>query len=300
MAKTERKRQLPRQPRWRRTDYELLLTLCQKQEWLGTRDREAGVTSLLRLCEDGDERALVCSLLYGVTFLTSASCQPYFEGMVNQILKNWQLPEDRTQIVATTNDDEGDSAQAVLQALKPEFQKQGWEKVCTVNRLGKSVAKLRNRPNVVLVDEFIGTGTTIASSIRHIQSCYEEAMSQNNLPSEYNLHVCVLASMQEGKARVERLDVKMHAELPLKKGISDHLDGKEYAEACSRMLSLEAKLAPQINGRPLPSFGWGEAEALFSTDENTPNSVFPVFWWSRLRNNKKRRTILHRLEHIDQ
>ena len=61
------------------------------------------------------------------------------------------------------------------------------------------------------------------------------------------------------------------------------------------MWRLEAGLKEMIGRESLPHFGWGAAEALFGSPYNTPNSVFPIFWWPKTRDNSDRNTILRRL-----
>ena len=81
----------------------------------------------------------------------------------------------------------------------------------------------------------------------------------------------------------------------LGKGISDHYQGESLPQAIDAMLALEMLLEPEVGGEKLPSLGWGKAEALYAASVgNTPNSVFPVFWWRYLCQMKERDTILHR------
>ena len=66
----------------------------------------------------------------------------------------------------------------------------------------------------------------------------------------------------------------------LKAGISGHFSGQELVNKKALMQRLEQELAANIEGEPLPSLGYGGAEALFCIEkENAPNSNFPIFWW---------------------
>jgi hypothetical protein len=67
------------------------------------------------------------------------------------------------------------------------------------------------------------------------------------------------------------------------------------------MVELELLLAPVINQYELKkySFGYNAAEAIYSLEGcqgNTPNSVFPIFWWPRNVTGNQRNTILTRFE----
>ena len=63
------------------------------------------------------------------------------------------------------------------------------------------------------------------------------------------------------------------------------------------MLRLESYLQAKHDNLELPSLGDGEAEALYYMKYgNTPNSVFPVFWWPFLADGTERTTLLDRHE----
>ena len=63
------------------------------------------------------------------------------------------------------------------------------------------------------------------------------------------------------------------------------------------MKNLEIRLlADKISDNNMPSLGYGEIEALYKRENgNTPNNVFPIFWWPRDKNELKRSTIMTRV-----
>ena len=285
-------RHLVARPKIPRREYNLFFELYQKQPWLLRDDRKDGLELLLDdHCHDLDEQALVCDLLHRFKFLDSSQCEPYLKAMVDQIVTVWQLSETNTQIVAMTADTEGDSAQAILQTLKPMFQQRGWH-AHTANKLeaarGRNFKNIARFPNVVLVNEFSGTGRTVLSRVRSLRNLLADA------PNGFTIQVCLLASMEDALRSIRNEGVDAFASTTLQKGISQHYDGNDLATARDRMLRLESQLASQIDDTPLPSFGYGQAEALFSTYGNPPNSVFPIFWWPRLDGGQSRKTILGR------
>jgi len=80
-------------------------------------------------------------------------------------------------------------------------------------------------------------------------------------------------------------------------GISGLFTGDELEHQLNLMYSLESKLMPEIDGKKLPKFGYGGAESLYAVEDgNTPNSVFPIFWWPKNANNKNRNPLLERSE----
>lgn len=61
------------------------------------------------------------------------------------------------------------------------------------------------------------------------------------------------------------------------------------------MYKLEDKLSKVYEGRKLPRLGFSRAESLYSREGgNTPNNVFPVFWWPFLETRKQRKVMFIR------
>ena len=72
--------------------------------------------------------------------------------------------------MATTADYEPDSAQLMLQLLKPLLPAHGWANVKLNNNFTRSFKHLAEYPVVVLIDEFSGTGKTLLSRIKSLKS----------------------------------------------------------------------------------------------------------------------------------
>ena len=61
------------------------------------------------------------------------------------------------------------------------------------------------------------------------------------------------------------------------------------------MDELEDNLSQNYNGKELPKYGYGKVESLYAREDgNTPNSVFPIFWWPFYKNQNVRVTLLTR------
>jgi hypothetical protein len=282
---------------------ELLLNLYSKQPWLIY--RKEAVMELHSICNSDDEFILICELLQRFTYIKGSTFVEFLNNVSSNIKDHWKLPEKSTIIIATTADQAPDSAQVVIYELRPALLKNGWYHSpgnVFFNSLDKAFKEMRIRAgtdniNIVFVDEFIGTGSTVESRIRS---------TKNHLEHEcgitlYNIKVCVLASMEPGKAFIDSLGVECYSHTVLKKGIAGYLSGTELEEAYNKMLRLESTLASEIGDIKLPSFGYGKVEALYARQgyseesiTNTPNSVFPIFWWPKYLDEAMRKTILNR------
>jgi hypothetical protein len=269
--------------------------LQRKQPWLKGQDAE--LKELLRLCIDKHETLLISDLLYRFEYLDTSRISQQLAAMVSQMTDVWRLPAEETQVVASTFDSDPDSAQQILQIIKPEFVKRDWMPKRLVNLIGRSVRYLGECPNVILVDEFVGSGVTIAKRVRDIRNEYDRMVSAGKAHKGYTIRVCVLASMNNALREVERDGIDTYASLWLNKGISEYYSGAEIKEAIVRMLRLEKLLQAHVDGTALPSLGYNQAESLYKMETgNTPNSVFPIYWWPYLATGERRRTLLYRFE----
>ncbi|MGQ0510524.1 MAG: phosphoribosyltransferase-like protein [Betaproteobacteria bacterium] len=261
--------------------------LCEKFDWL--QEKEAELGSLLAECSNTAQVELIHQLITRFQFLHAEDIENCFKKVADQIASGWALPEAETQVVAMSFDDEPDSGQLVLQILKPIFARKKWKPRLTIT-VPRALKYLRERANLILVDEFSGTGRTVTNRITYIRN---EAASRGAPVPE--IRVCLFAAIEEAISTILAQGVECFVVHPLKKGISGYLDGEEAEAAKHTMRSLETTLAPVIRGEPLPSLGYGGAEALYGAESyNAPNSVFPVFWWPQSRNGSERDTLLSR------
>jgi hypothetical protein len=281
--------------RVRKEDYNLLFSVLSEQGWL--LNYRSAFSELLAFCVDRSERSLVCDLLRRFTFITLDRQGKYCDRMAKRIAEDWGLPENETQIVAMTIDNDPDSAQLILTMLKPHLAKYGWGSVKMVNRFGKCVANLPRYPKIIFVDDFVGSGTTVLNRIRQLRDAYKMLASQGKAPDDYEIRICVVACMEKARTLIESQGMIIHAELWLKKGITQHYKGKDLRKACKRMLRMEARLESKDNDPEFP-FGYKRTEALYAVEyANASNNLFPVFWWERIRGGKIRKPLFIRKEH---
>ncbi|OUN62354.1 MULTISPECIES: hypothetical protein [unclassified Butyricimonas] len=282
---------MPKVKYLKREDFNIIYRLYSKQSWLC--DKEDCLIDLLALCSNESEKKLLIDLLNDFSFLDLKLLNYYLGLIADFIVNESGFKEETTQISAITYDDEADSSQKILDHLKMPIFKTGWSNVKTVNRFGAIPRNFNaGKKQIIFVDEFVGSGKTILSRIKQLK---------NDIGNEFELKLCFVAGMEHGLKSIEKLGYEVFCPLRFPKGISDRYVGEELKFAEDTMLELELKLAENVNDHQLLdySFGYNKAEALYSLEScsgNTPNSVFPIFWWPRDKKNNQRNTLLTRFE----
>lgn len=265
-------------------------------------------------CISDLERQLIVDLLVNFTFLETDQISRFSNIAADLISNKWKLKESNTRILGLTHDYEPDSSPIILYTLRTKLFNSCWysgrnKKFFTKFDTGLKKFKDDEKSiNIVLVDEFIGSGNTIIGRIKEAQA----VLNNNESIDDYTFHVCVLAGMEEGINLIQKMGINTFILHELKKGISDILKSQKQDDLIKSMLRLESILEHDMevikkrldfepNLKEFPSFGYGKAEALYARDEggsiaNTPNSVFPIFWWRFLNKSEDlRETILTRV-----
>lgn len=260
------------------------------QPWLENKQPE--FESLMGLCKSFDEQNLIMNLLYNFTYLRSSELVECLDNISKNIIEVWGLTPKNTLVIAPDNTDYADSSKAVLQQLKSRinrFVEEGddhWHTSNFLTSMDSLVSKLNdNIKNIILIDEFVGTGNQMTDNVMLLNEKLEEY--EGNKPL---IRICVVASMEDGSKKIKELTKDYFYSTSVKKGISDYYSGEELDRAKALMIRLESELKDGY-----PSLGYSNSEALYGMEGgNTPNNVFPVFWWRDLKNGKKRLTILDR------
>lgn len=276
----------------RKDEYHKKVNLFLRQDWLLSRKEE--LNSLLSNTTSSEEKELLFELLERFTFIKQETFNHLLEEVASEIITSGFISQN-TQIVSLTWDEEADSGQKVLDSIKMKFyENDEWRKVKLVNCVPRCIKQCDRKGSyqIILLDEFIGTGNTLISRIEYLKK---------NIKSNFEIKAMFLSGIDSAVEKVESLGIEIFCPLVLKKGISGHYSNDELLSKKQLMLDLESNLAKRINEKEINdySFGYGKAEALFSAEGflgNTPNSTFPVFWWEKDKNNSKRFTLLHRYE----
>ncbi len=275
----------------KKEDFNKKIKLFFKQKWILSKKNE--LDELLDFCETRKNKDLIYSLLERFEYLDDEKLNYIYDEISNYIMEDSGFKDASTQILSMTMDEEADSSQKVLDNIKHYFFKKGWRNFTTVNNFNKYIRHYQNgKTQIILIDEFIGSGRTLLGRIQRIKK---------ELKGEYELKCCFIAGMKDVVEELNNEGIDIFCALELDRGISNYYNDNELIDAKNIMTELELKLAPKINSKELKdySFGYGKAEALYSMEGclgNTPNSVFPIFWWLNDLEDNKRNTLLTRYE----
>lgn len=126
------------------------------------------------------------------------------------------------------------------------------------------------RSQIVLVDDFVGTGETASKAVKYVHEL---------LPEVKNDSICVLCivTMQNGKTVLENQGIRVFNHVVCKRGISDYYTEPQLDNAIAEMQGIEKTLQ---NLRPEYRFGYMQSEALVCM-ERCPNNTFPIYWLTK-------------------
>lgn len=277
--------------RYKRKNYNRLSILLTKQPWLLNKQDE--LDELLEINGSDDEQDILIDLLDDYIVIDEDLMDSFLHDMADYI-KGILTSAKHVIICAFTRGRDPDSGQVVIQLLKPLLADDEFENYSLINSLDDLNKEIKDYPqtdHIVLVDETVGSGKTLGNQLTYIRGLERSKV----LP----INVCVIAAIKTCFLKVlgDYSGVGYFCPLLLKKGISERYCEEELNKAESTMHRIETRLANQIGKHCLSdySFGYGDAQMLYSHVKwNCPNSMFPVFWWPKDRNGKKRHTLFTR------
>lgn len=219
---------------------------------------------------------LVSRLIERFTYLSFDEYEQQIFHIARYLSEEFDL--ERTVLCATTGDRTKDSAQKVLYDLTSALAAIGRYKLITLNRYDSLVKEKAAFDQAVLVDEFIGTGTSLAGRVRAIRRQFRDASR-----AAPKIHAIAIVGMTVGLRSIAPLFESLNVCIALSKGIMNHAPPEQLLQEYSTMEILESALASASHGHALPRLGYGQSEALYSRRSGScPNNVLPIFWWPEL------------------
>ncbi|MDO8035523.1 hypothetical protein O3297_19070 [Janthinobacterium sp. SUN128] len=268
-----------------------MMDLFSVQPWLMNLHEE--MVALWNLCETREEQNLVKSLVSKICILDAAKELLACRG-INQKIQNWNLVPNNTWIVAAANNNEIDGSTAGLQRLKNKIEPADDWHARFVGNIPSAVDKIKDGQNVVIFDDFIGSGDKLIKKRKWLASLLEKRAIVN-----INYYYIAFSAMKFGFENIENIEEKrIYAHFLLNKGISETYPKDEAEKMIDVMINLESRLGLNYKNKKIEQFslGYGKSEALYCAEnDNCPNNVFPILWWPNLKNGKTLKTLLKRV-----
>ena len=130
--------------------------------------------------------------------------------------------------------------------------------------LNEKKLNLKNGEFLILVDDYIGSGKTLNSTLDELNK---------NSTINNNYAILTVAVQEDALKLINERNINIFNYLSLPKGISGHYKSPLLEEKLSLMKKIEDRIPKVKEYR----FGFEKSEALI-TLMRTPNNTFPIFW----------------------
>lgn len=277
------------------TAFEDIYELMEDHVWLRT--TRSALLKLWNMCDEREQQKLLKDLFGRFTFIDSSELKKISRLVVEKITKGWGFQPGNTYIAAIAEENEVDGSIGGIQYLKNKFHSfDGWKEDYFYSSIGVAANTIRTNDNLILFDDFIGSGKTLVNKITYLQKTLRERKIKLN-----SLKVVAFAGMQHGISEISntfRNDLEVYSVILLKKGISDYEKQSEIEVKKELMIKLEKKLGEKFKKLKLKDhhLGYKMSETLFQIDDyNCPNNLFPVFWWPIMADNTRNETLFNRI-----
>lgn len=270
------------------TEFERLMRLHFQYDWLNV--EKTALVELWNYCNE-DQKRLLEFLFTNFTYLKGADLNDAGIEIFQKISIDWGLTHENTKIVAICDDDKPDGSQSFLQSLKNKFSRP-WKEDNFFNSIGKGMYEAKDGDNLVVLDDFIGTGNTVVRKITALKKYLE------NKKVKASIYVVAVGGMEFSKEQLDTLGIVYHAKHWLSRGITELSPEDRLEQYTNSMVELEALLQKKVGNSQLSkfNFGFGRSESLYAMEAyNVPNNVFPIFWWTKYKGGVERSTIFRRL-----
>lgn len=260
--------------------------LTAKQPWLATKYEE--VLSLHNECDSEAKLSLILDLIGRFTYISGDQVELSAAQIRRVIETDWGLDPSDTAISTKNIDDQNDSSVAVHYHMQSQFAagSKAWSTDNFILKLTEAVEN-PNIKNIVLIDDFSGSGFSLEKFVRWIEKRADGAKA------EKNVYACFFCTMQATWDRDYPASLKkLFSVRTLSKGIADF-----YKETAPQMTALMKEIESSIPDFPDGySLGYEASETLYiSQGFNMPNNNFPIFWLKSTKNGVARKPLFHRL-----
>lgn len=268
-----------------------ILRLTMKSRWLESKSN--AVNEILGICTTPEQRSLVASMIERFHYATPNDQLNYRKSIARHIVETLEIPPSHAIIIALNDRELADSSSSYVQQMKGVLAEyDGWKSGNFVDKLGSAVAAAGDGKSIIIVDDFSGSGDTIANKSMWLRAKLEAS------GKACNIFVAVASAMESSKEKISPLVEDYYAVNWLKKGLTDLYKGEEAVSMSLAMEKLEESLKTKSNGKNIRdyTFGWRRSESTYFLEgDNPPNNNFPIFWWPQLKGGARRNRLTPRI-----
>lgn len=263
-------------------DFFFSIWLQLKHRWLLNRSNQLDATIKSIVTPVNGGRCLFSKLIHKFTYVDKSVSSKRIADIANHIINIWKCNQTNTLIMAVTKKDNPHPDGALKMIYDLQVALGGWNRSKLINHFDVNNKYIKKGYDVIICDDFIGSGETINKRIVEIR----EKMSK-----EANLFIVALAGMKDAKRRyLSKQNLHIYVPCWLDKGIIDN-----FSEGI--MFNMEALLSTKYlkETKSKVSMGYGKAGSLYyNEDYRIPNSVYPIFWWGKLADGKPFNSLFRR------
>ncbi|NIK93093.1 hypothetical protein GZ212_13095 [Mangrovimonas sp. CR14] len=276
-------------------DFVNMTELYYKNPWLTKDENPMGLESLWFDCNNNIEKLVLKRLINKFKYVDQQDAKARTKIVLEKCIDDWLLKPDNTLFIAFKIEEFADGSSIALNFIRARISEisELWKVNNFIGDLHRGKRRFRdgNLRNVVLIDDFVGTGGTAKKRIDDVK---KDMLEKNK---DLNLFVFSLGGMISGKRKIESCKVKYACTYLIDKGTNIAFPKPINFLARKRILKMEDLLHEGSINLPLNKFslGYEKSEALYSWNVfNIPNNNYPIFWWNQYKNGSRRKPIFTR------
>lgn len=273
------------------SDYEKILSLYEKFKWLCF--EKGTLEEIWQYCGSADEKYLLEHLISEFKYLDSNRLALSYRMMSNQVHDAWGLTNEGSYVLAVADpDDQADSSIGVLIDLKHYFAERATWSLDSdfIPYITKIFEKISDTNNIILVDNFIGTGDKISRKVKWLRKHLNDQGRDH-----IRIFILALGAMNISRSVLDALknaDVitDYFASTWHRQGISSFWSGAKRNKYISCIKNISSYLSVRHGGYRMKPLGYKDSEAIFAKSPRwCPNNTFSVFWWPKDKSGKVRK-----------
>lgn len=252
-----------------------LHNIFTEKKWTENASHDAVFERLCELsgCFDKKHMDFLLELTSRYTWLTFNDYQSQLLELMKDLCEQQLSNIDRLfifPIMKPSDEESTKSGNAVMYMLKgikgflSEYQDIQFQQIEKFDELVNEDLKLGDSDYLILVDDYIGSGNTLRSTLTELNS---------NKSINGKFSVLTVMIQESTKTKLEESEISVFSGFTASRGISDYYEGEELMEKIKLMEEIERKI-PKVKRF---QFGYEKSEAL-ATLIRTPNNTFPIFW----------------------